>query len=106
MAEGASSYYWERKDSGIPTSALGIKTNTLTLVSLIPPDKGQYRCVAVNEHGRNYSDYANLTINGMHVIFIYAYNINLPGPLWNLYMFCCVNSTPSNGNHHTNDSKW
>jgi len=79
MAEGATSYFWQRGGlDDISSDALGIKTNTLTLVSLIPPDKGRYRCVAVNKHGKNYSDYATLTINGMYVIFIYAYNIYLP----------------------------
>ena len=64
MAEGASSYYWERRGDDIPTDALGTQTNTLTLVTLIPPDEGQYRCVAVNQHGNNFSDYAMLRING------------------------------------------
>ncbi|XP_065909246.1 uncharacterized protein [Dysidea avara] len=62
MAEGASSYFWQRSDNVIPTGALGIKTNVLTLVRLVPPDAGQYRCVAVNQHGRNFTDYAILTI--------------------------------------------
>jgi len=64
MAEGASSYYWQRGEHHIPSGALGIKTNKLILVSLMPSDEGQYRCVAVNGHGKNYSDYARLTING------------------------------------------
>ena len=65
MAEGASSYFWQRKDGVIPTGTLGIKTNVLTLVRLVPPDAGQYRCVAVNQHGRNFTDYAMLTIEGI-----------------------------------------
>ena len=66
MAEGAISYYWERRgDNSIPSGASRIKANTLTLVSLTPLDEGQYRCVAKNKHGTNFSNYANLTINGM-----------------------------------------
>ena len=66
MAEGASSYYWERKGhDDIPSDASGIQTSRLTLVSLIPPDAGQYRCIARNEHGTNESDYARLTIKGI-----------------------------------------
>ena len=65
MAEGASAYFWQRGGGDdIPTDALGMQTNTLTLVTLIPPDEGQYRCVAVNQHGRNFSDYAMLRIKG------------------------------------------
>ncbi|XP_065905004.1 uncharacterized protein [Dysidea avara] len=63
MAEGALFYYWERSGHiDIPSNATGIQTNTLTLVSVLPPDAGQYRCVAVNQHGRNFSDYAILII--------------------------------------------
>jgi len=65
MAEGASSYFWERDVGNIPSGSLGIKTNILTLVSLTPYDKGQYRCVAINQHGRMFSNYAVLTIKGM-----------------------------------------
>ena len=75
MAEGASSYYWERKDGGIPTSALGINTNTLTLVSVIPPYEGQYRCVAVNQYGRTFSNYAILTVKGKEFIHKYTMHI-------------------------------
>ena len=66
MAEGALFYYWERSGHiDIPSNATGIQTNTLTLVSVLPPDAGQYRCVAVNQHGRNFSDYAILIIEGI-----------------------------------------
>jgi len=66
MAEGAFSYFWQRGGhDDIPSDALGIKTNILTLVNLIPPDHGRYRCVAANQYGRNFSNYAILTIQGM-----------------------------------------
>ena len=54
MAEGATSYYWERKDGSIPTNSMGMDTNTFTFINLIPPDAGQYRCTAVNIHRRNF----------------------------------------------------
>ena len=66
VAAGASSYYWMRRGSDdIPYGASGTRTNTLTLVNIIPPDAGEYRCVAVNQHGQNYSNYAKLIIEGM-----------------------------------------
>jgi len=66
MAEGASSYSWQRGGGiDIPLNATGIQTNTLTLVNLTPPDAGQYRCVADNQHGRNFTEYAILTIEGI-----------------------------------------
>ena len=68
MAEGASSYFWERRGDNIADDASGNQTNRLTLVTLIPPDAGQYRCVALNEHGSNESDYARLTIKGTLII--------------------------------------
>ena len=71
MAEGASSYHWERKGhDNIPSNATGTQTRTLTLISLIPSDAGQYRCVAHNEHGTNESNHARLTIKGTYIISI------------------------------------
>jgi len=66
MAAGVSSYYWQRKgNENIP---LRTQSNILTLGNIKPTDDGQYRCVAVNEHGRNYSEYAKLTIRGTVVL--------------------------------------
>jgi len=65
MAAEASSYYWQRADNdSIPADSLGTQSSTLTLFNIKPTDDGEYRCVAVNEHGRNYSEYAKLTITG------------------------------------------
>ena len=69
IAEGAMSYYWERRVGDIPFSAnvvtdSDMESSILIIQSLKPPDDGQYRCVAVNEHGTNHSDYAMLSIVG------------------------------------------
>ena len=64
MAYEASSYYWERETGAIPSNAVGINTNTLTLHDIRPPDSGRYRCVAENEHGPTYSNYAMLIVEG------------------------------------------
>ena len=64
MAYEASSYYWERETGDIPSNAVGINTNTLTLHNILPPDSDRYRCVAENERGATYSNYGILTIEG------------------------------------------
>ena len=65
MANEASSYYWLRETGDIPSDTTGIKTNTLTLHNILPPDSGRYQCVAVNEHGMTHSNYAVLTVKGI-----------------------------------------
>lgn len=64
MAYGASSYFWLKETDGIPSDAVGIKSNTLTLHNILPTYNGRYQCVAENKHGRNYSNYALLTVEG------------------------------------------
>ena len=64
MAYEASSYYWLRDTTGIPSDATGVKTNKLTLHSILPLDSGRYRCVTENEHGKTYSNYAMFTVVG------------------------------------------
>ena len=64
VADGASSYNWERRDDVIPSDSTGVNTNTLALINLQPEDAGDYRCVATNASGSSFSNYANLTING------------------------------------------
>ena len=68
MAEGATSYYWEKEDSNIPSNALGKNSNSLLLVNVKLSDSGQYRCAAVNPHGTNFSNYAEITIKGMELL--------------------------------------
>ena len=64
MAYGASSYFWLRKTGDIPSDAIGIKSNTLTLQNIVPPDSDHYQCVAVNELGNTYSNYAMHIVEG------------------------------------------
>ena len=64
MAYGASSYFWLRETGDIPPDAVGIKSNTLTLHNILPINNGRYQCVAKNKHGKNYSNYALLTVEG------------------------------------------
>jgi len=64
VANRASSYLWQRKNRIPPSNATATKNNTgiLTLYNILPHHSGHYQCVAENEHGRTYSNYAMLTI--------------------------------------------
>ena len=62
-ADGATSYYWERQSGSFPSGAVGVKTNTLTIINLQEEDAGNYRCVATNASGSSYSQYSDLVIN-------------------------------------------
>jgi len=82
MAEGATSYFWQRRGRmDINSNAMGITTNALTLISLTPDDNGDYRCVAENEHGRNFTNYAKLSIKGIFMAkllnFVVRFIINV-----------------------------
>ena len=72
MAYDVSSYFWLRENGGIPSNAVGINSNSLTLHNILPPDSGRYQCMAKNEHGSTYSNYANFTVEGKH----YEYHNN------------------------------
>ena len=68
IANGSRSYFWQRDgENSIPSNAEGIKSNNLVLHNILPRDSGRYRCVAENKHGRNYSRYAMLTVEGMYL---------------------------------------
>ena len=77
IANGSRSYFWQRDVGGIPSSAEGIKSNHLVLHNILPHDNGGYRCVAENKHGRNYSRYAILTVEGMYLQPIHSIMISL-----------------------------
>ena len=65
MAFGALSYFWIKQNGSISSTAEGINTNRLVLHNVLPSDNGCYQCVAVNEHGRNYSTCVTLTVEGI-----------------------------------------
>ncbi|XP_065898770.1 basement membrane-specific heparan sulfate proteoglycan core protein-like isoform X3 [Dysidea avara] len=67
-AEGATSYYWERQDGSVPSDVTGQNTHTLTLVNLTPAHSGSYRCVVKNNSGKNFTNYAIITINVVFII--------------------------------------
>jgi len=41
-ADGTTSYNWERQSGSIPSGAITINTNTLTIINLQPEDAGNY----------------------------------------------------------------
>ena len=65
-ADGALSYYWVKENANISSTAEGINTSTLMLHNILPSDNGIYQCVAVNEYGRSFSNYATLTVAGIN----------------------------------------
>ena len=64
-ADRALSYYWIEENDNISSTAEGINTSTLVLHNISPSDSGRYQCVAVNEYGRTYSNYATLMFTGI-----------------------------------------
>ena len=66
-ADGASSYYWRRQLGSIPSSAIGVNTNSLTIANLLLKDAGYYQCIATNGSGSTESKYAKLTLTGTYV---------------------------------------
>ena len=54
MNNGSTSYSWQRDTGRIPSGATGINSNRLILYNFLPPDSGNYRCLATNEHSTTY----------------------------------------------------
>ena len=75
-ADGATSYNWKRQSGSIPSGAIGVNTNTLTIINLQPEDAGNYRCVATNGSGSSYSDYATAIVKGEIVNFFFCCTVN------------------------------
>ena len=85
-ADETLSYYWLKENGSISSTAEGINTSNLLLRNILPSDSGRYQCVAVNENGRSYSNYAMLTIEGDYTIIV-IYD--------NLCMHLIINSSSS-----------
>ena len=73
MADGASSYSWEKENGSILLSAEGANSSSLMLHNILPTDDGRYRCVAENRHSKSYSNFATLTVNGIATDLISLY---------------------------------
>ena len=71
MADGALLYFWRKENGSISSTAEGINTNKLLLQNILLSDSGHYQCVAVNENGRSYSNYAMLTVEGDYISCCY-----------------------------------
>ena len=67
--EEASFYYWEREKDVLLSNAIGVNTNTLTLINIQSEDIGNYRCVATNGSGSSKSNYVAVTINSKATYF-------------------------------------
>ena len=57
-------YQWHRKNSSLPSSAVGGKTPSLTIYRLTPEDAGEYQCLLSNTSGTIASEFITLKING------------------------------------------
>ena len=77
MAYDASSYFWLRETGDIPSNAMGIKSSSLILYNILPPDSGHYQCVAENEHGKTYSNYAVFIVEGKVSVKMYIAKVNI-----------------------------
>ena len=59
------SYKWERKNNQLPSNALYINTEQLTIANLKPGDSGEYRCIMSNSTGQIASNYTLVTVKGL-----------------------------------------
>ena len=57
-------YKWNRKNTTLPASAVGLNTPRLTIYRLTPEDAGDYQCVLSNISGVISSEFSTLKING------------------------------------------
>lgn len=68
MADGASSYLWQRENGSVLSNSEGSNSSTLLLHNILPSDNGNYRCVAMNEYGMTPSNFAKLTVEGTYIV--------------------------------------
>ena len=57
-------YKWNKRNTSLPASAVGVNTSTLTIYRLTPEDAGDYQCVLSNISGVIASGFSTLKING------------------------------------------
>jgi len=57
-------YQWQRKNSSLPSSAVGGDTPNMILYRLTPEDAGEYQCLLSNASGIIASEFVMLQING------------------------------------------
>ena len=102
-ADGATSYNWERQSGSIPSGAIGVNTNTLTIINLQLKDAGKYRCVATNGSGRAVSDYAQLIINCKIFVLDHVFNLQSFGWFY-FYELLILYVYTHEGNHSKTQS--
>jgi len=95
-ADGATSYNWERQSGSIPSGAIGVNTNTLTIINLQPEDAGSYRCVATNCNGRSNSQYARVNVIGKMEVYS-LHSLSQEGSYLSLHDFVFKYSKTSSG---------
>ena len=57
-------YQWHKKNSSLPSSAVGGNTSNMTIYRLTPEDAGEYQCLLTNASGTIASEFVTLQING------------------------------------------
>jgi len=57
-------YQWHRKNSSLPSSAVGGNTPSMTIYELTPEVAGEYQCLLSNVSGTIASEFVTLSING------------------------------------------
>ena len=57
-------YQWHRKNSSLPSSAVGGNTPSMTIYRLTPEDAGEYQCLLSNASGTIASEFVTLKVNG------------------------------------------
>ena len=59
-------YQWHKKNSSLPSSAVGGNTPYMTIYRLTPEDSGEYQCLLTNASGTIASEFVTLQINGKY----------------------------------------
>jgi len=57
-------YQWHKKNSSLPSSAVGVNSPNMIIYRLTPEDAGEYQCLLSNASGTITSEFVALQING------------------------------------------